>query len=89
MDQDYPLAIQQKRKEYSEVKQVLKQNKIRFQTPFPAKLRVFYVDDMWLCQAVEEATTNMKDRTVHQSDYSEREPGLAAVPLCLGDGGTV
>lgn len=32
LDQDYPLAIQQKRKEYSEVKQVLKQNKICFQT---------------------------------------------------------
>lgn len=68
---------------------MLKQNKIRFQTLFPAKLRVFYVDDMWLCQVVEEATTNMKDRTDHQSDYSEREPGLAAVPLCLGDGGMV
>lgn len=40
-DQDYPPAISQKRKEYAEVKRVLKQQYIRFQTPFPYKLRVF------------------------------------------------
>ncbi|KAK1875089.1 LINE-1 retrotransposable element ORF1 protein [Dissostichus eleginoides] len=32
-DQDYPPAVLQKRKEYSEAKRLLKQNKIRFQTP--------------------------------------------------------
>lgn len=47
-DQDYPPAVLQKRKEYSEAKQVLKQRKIRFQTPFPAKLRVFYEEGVWL-----------------------------------------
>ena len=62
LDQDYPPAVLQKRMEYSDVKQVLRQRKIRFQTPFPAKLRVFYEDGVRLYQTAEEATTNMKDR---------------------------
>ena len=61
-DQDYPPAVLQKRKEYSEAKRVLKQNKIRFQTPFPAKLRVYYEDGTRLYQTVDEATTDMNKR---------------------------
>ena len=61
-DQDYPPAILQKRKEYTEAKRVLKQNKIRFQTPFPAKLRVFYEDETRLYRTAEEASADMKDR---------------------------
>lgn len=61
-DQDYAPAVLQKRKEYAEAKRVLKQNKIRFQTPFPAKLRVFYEDVTRLYQTVEEATTDMRNR---------------------------
>lgn len=37
-DQDYPPAVLQKRKEYSEAKRVLKQSKICLQTLLPAKL---------------------------------------------------
>lgn len=44
-DQDYTPAVLQKRKEYSEAKRVLKQNKIHFQTPYPTKLQVFYDDE--------------------------------------------
>ncbi|CAI5691467.1 unnamed protein product [Oreochromis niloticus] len=61
-DQDYPPAVLQKRKEYAEAKRVLKQKNIRFHTPFPAKLRVFYEDGTRLYQTAEEATTDMKDR---------------------------
>lgn len=58
-----------------------------FKTPFLAKLQVFYVDDTWLHQTVEEATSDMKDRTPHQRDSTEGELGRAAVLLSLGDGG--
>lgn len=61
-DQDYPPAVLQKRKEYSEAKRVLKHNSIRFQTPFPAKLRVHYENGTRLYQSAEEATTDMKNR---------------------------
>ena len=61
-DQDYPPAVLQKRKEYSEAKRVLKHNSIRFQTPFPAKLRVHYQNGTQLYQSAEEATTDMKSR---------------------------
>jgi len=61
-DQDYPPAVLQRRKEYTETKRVLKQRNIRFQTLYPAKLRVFYEDGTRLYQTAEEATTDMKDR---------------------------
>lgn len=61
-DQDYPQAVLQKRKEYTEAKRVLKQKKIRFQTPFPAKLLVFYEDGTRLYRTAEEATADMKER---------------------------
>lgn len=61
-DHDYPPVVLQKRKEYVEAKRVLKQKNIRFHTPFPAKLRVFYEDGTCLYQTAEEATTDMKDR---------------------------
>lgn len=44
------------------MKEVLKQYKICFQTPFPAKLCVFYDGEARLYQTVEEATTDMKHR---------------------------
>lgn len=72
-DQDYPPTVLQKRKEYSEAKRVLKQSKIRFQTPYPAKLRVFYEDGTQLYQTVKEATTDMKDRGLPVSVITPRE----------------
>ncbi len=42
LDHDYAPEVLKWRREYAEVKSVLKEKKIRFQTPFPAKMRVFY-----------------------------------------------
>lgn len=42
IDHDYAPDILRQRKEYGEAKKVLRDKKIRFQMPFPAKLRVFY-----------------------------------------------
>ncbi|KAL1265368.1 hypothetical protein QQF64_003395 [Cirrhinus molitorella] len=39
---DFPAEINAKLKEYKEVKRVLKENKIRFQTPYPAKMRIHW-----------------------------------------------
>lgn len=72
LDQDYPSAILQKRKEYAEAKRVLKQRNIRFHTPFPAKLRVFYENGTRLYQTAEEATTDMKERGLPVSVITSR-----------------
>lgn len=42
LDHDYAPEILRKRREYTEVKRALRDKNIRFQTPFAAKLRVFY-----------------------------------------------
>uniref|UniRef100_A0A3Q3D174 L1 transposable element RRM domain-containing protein n=1 Tax=Haplochromis burtoni TaxID=8153 RepID=A0A3Q3D174_HAPBU len=55
-DQDYAPAILRKRKDYAEAKRDLKQQNIRFQMPYPAKLRVFYQEGTGLYSTAEEAT---------------------------------
>lgn len=62
LDHDYAPEVLAKRKQYAEAKAVLKQNKIRFQTPFPARLRVFYEDGAKLYGSAEEATRDMAQR---------------------------
>lgn len=71
-DQDYLPAILQKRKECSEAKRVFKQTQICYQTPFPAKLRVFYEDGTRLYKSVREATADMKDRGLPVSVITPR-----------------
>lgn len=61
-DQDYAPAILRKRKGYAEAKRALKQQNIRFQTPYPAKLRVFYQEGTMLYATAEEATADMRTR---------------------------
>ncbi|KAJ0039388.1 hypothetical protein NL108_015923 [Boleophthalmus pectinirostris] len=51
-----------KRKEYAEAKKVLKKKKIKFQTPFPAKLRVFYEGETRIYNTATEATKDMVGR---------------------------
>lgn len=72
-DQDYPPSILQKRKEYAEAKRVLKRHKIRFQTPYPYKLRVFYENGTQLYQSAEEATTDMITRRLPVTKVTTRE----------------
>lgn len=49
-------------KEYAEVKATLNKKKIRFHTPFPAKMRVFYPEETVLYGLVEETTSDMAKR---------------------------
>ncbi|KAK7896689.1 hypothetical protein WMY93_022014 [Mugilogobius chulae] len=62
LDHDYAPDVLKKRKEYAEIKAVLKEKKIRFQTPFPAKLRVHYEGGPVLYGTTEEATSDMIKR---------------------------
>lgn len=62
LDHDYAPDILKQRREYAEAKLVLKEKKIRFQTPFPAKLRVYYQEGTVLYGSAEEATGDMAQR---------------------------
>uniref|UniRef100_W5LX52 L1 transposable element RRM domain-containing protein n=1 Tax=Lepisosteus oculatus TaxID=7918 RepID=W5LX52_LEPOC len=54
-------TVFKKHMEFSEVKKALKSQKIQFQTPFPARLRLFYEDST--CQhSAAEATKDMAER---------------------------
>lgn len=59
LDHDYAPDVLKQRRRYAEVKAMLKEKKIRFQTPFPAKMRVFYPEGPVLYGSVEEATRDM------------------------------
>lgn len=62
LDHDYAPEVMKLRRGYAEVKSVLKEKKLRFQTPFPAKMRVFYPEGNVLYGSVEEATEDMAKR---------------------------
>lgn len=62
VDHDYAPEVMKKRKEYAEAKRVLRENRIRFQTLFPAKFRVFYEGDTCLYNSAAEATRDMVER---------------------------
>lgn len=62
LDHDYAPDVLKKRKEYAEAKAVLKERKIRFQTPFPARFRVFYQEGVMVYESAGEATEDMAKR---------------------------
>lgn len=61
-DHDYASGVLKKRREYAEVKKILKEKGIRFQTPFPARMRVFYEDGVCMYNSAIEATRDMAER---------------------------
>lgn len=77
-DHDYPPAVLQKWKEYSEAKRVLKQRKISFQTPYPAKLRVFYENGTQMYR-------HEGQRTRCQHGHSEGNVNGTTIPSCMGN----
>lgn len=64
MDHDYAPELLKKRKDYTEAKTALKERNIRFQTPFPARLRVYYKDGTVVYNSAEEATEDMTRRGI-------------------------
>ncbi|KAI4806314.1 hypothetical protein KUCAC02_017143 [Chaenocephalus aceratus] len=64
LDHDYAPEVLRKWGEYAETKAALKGRNIRFQTPFPARLRVFYEEGTVVYGSVEEATMDMEKRGI-------------------------
>lgn len=62
VDHDFPPEVMKRRGEYAEAKKVMKEKKIKFQTPYPARMRVFYEDGTRLYQSASEATRDMATR---------------------------
>lgn len=62
IDHDYAPEILLKRKAYAEARRVLKENQIRFQTLYPARLRVHYAEGQKMYNTAEEATADMASR---------------------------
>lgn len=78
-DHDYAPDVLKKRKEYTEAKKVLREKKIHFQTPFPAKLRVFYEGEIRIYNTAEEATTYMVRRRLKVSVVKPTESRLERI----------
>lgn len=62
LDHDYPPVILKKRREYSEIRKVLKEKKVPFQTLFPARLRVRHDDGTKTYDTIEEASDDLLRR---------------------------
>lgn len=80
LDHDYAPEGLKRRKEYAEVKAVLKEKKIWFQTPFPAKMRVFYPEGAVLYGSVEETTSDMAKRGFPVTVIKRPETMLEQIP---------
>ncbi|RXN25930.1 LINE-1 type transposase domain-containing 1 [Labeo rohita] len=59
-DHDYATEILQRRREYAEIKRALKAKQIRFQTPYPAKLKVFLDSGIKVYNSATEASRDLK-----------------------------
>ena len=62
IDHDYAPEILAKRKEYAESRRVLKANDTRFQTLYPARLRVHHEDGVKTYATAEDATADLARR---------------------------
>lgn len=64
LDNGYAPDVQRRRKEYNGAKAALRENNIRFQTPFPSKMRVFYSSGTVTYTSAHEATEDMAKRGI-------------------------
>lgn len=62
LDHDYPPEIMARRREYAEVRRILKEKNLRFRTIYPARLKVFYEEGTKIYSTVEDATADMASR---------------------------
>lgn len=77
-----------------EAKKVLKEKQIKFQTPYPAKMRIFYDDGTQLFQNAVEATKDMSAETLSPlrvprycgEVFHRTEPRGDPAPVCLAGG---
>ena len=76
-DHDYSAGVLQKRKAYANVKKVLKNQGIRFQTPF-TKMRIHWTNGQKTYNTAEEATEDLRKRgiEVESPAYQNGPPQL-------------
>ncbi|CAM4671508.1 unnamed protein product [Leuciscus chuanchicus] len=70
-DHDYPSDILSKRKSYNPIRKMLKEKGCRFQTMYPARLRVFFDEGPIIYKSLEEAMDDLKKRGLIQDDVVE------------------
>ncbi|CAM4572214.1 unnamed protein product [Leuciscus chuanchicus] len=70
-DQDYPAETQKKRKAYAPIRKLLKEKGLRFQTPPPAKLRVFFEDGPIVYNSATEAMEDLKKKGLTTANIRE------------------
>lgn len=69
MDHVYAPETPRKCWDYAEAKKALRENNIRFQTPFSTRMRVFYEGDTCLYNSAQEATKDMVKRGLSMTIY--------------------
>lgn len=61
-EQDYPAEILKKRRAYANIRRTLKENGLRFQTLYPAKLKVFFSTGAVVYDSAAEAADELKKK---------------------------
>ncbi|XP_076122970.1 uncharacterized protein LOC143103068 [Alosa pseudoharengus] len=72
MNHDYSPTLQKKRREYSGIKKQLKAKQIKFQSPYPAMLKVFVQEDTLVFHSAWEAAEGLKHLGI-TAELSEEE----------------
>lgn len=72
MNHDYSPSLQRKRREYADIKKQLKAKQIRFQSPYPAMLRVFTVGETLTFNSAWEAADGLQHLGINAA-LSEEE----------------
>ena len=67
-DHDYPADVIKKRKKYAPLRKVLKERGLKFHTPAPARLRVFYEEGPATYDNTDEATEDLLKRGILTAD---------------------
>lgn len=78
-DQDYPAEIQKKRRAYAPIRKLLKEKGLRFQTPPPARLRVFLDSGPVIYNSAAEAAEDLRRRG-YTLDDTAKEVSSAVTP---------
>lgn len=73
-DHDYPSDILLKRKAYNPIRKTLKEKGYRFQTLYPARLRVFLDGTTIVYSSLDDATDDLKKRGVIQAGIDDTAP---------------
>lgn len=77
-DQDYPAEIQKKRRCYAPIRKLLKEKGLRFQTPPPAKLRVFFDSGTVIYNSASEAMEDLTKRGLAPAVITKEVPAAPA-----------